>query len=227
MKESFIQRGTYSPSQFLFRTIPRFFQTFSLVLSNKPKPNAKARCTLIVAPVSVIAGWRMQFEQFTKPRHLKVVEYKGDKRAALLPKVKRGAVDVLLVSYETLVSDYKNFQQHLTEKDEERAKAATKVEKRRAAEAARKSGHGGSDSEDSFEPDDESSDEDDHYLPSSAVPRKMQPGTWIFNIPLFRVILDEGHQCRNANTGKFKAVMALQAENKLVLTGTPMVNHAS
>jgi len=164
-------------------------QTIFLVLSNKPESNAKARCTLIVAPVSVIANWRLQFEQFTKPRSLKVVEYKGDKRAALLPKVKSGKIDVLLVSYETLTSDLKNFQGHLDEKD---AKAAKKAEKRRHAEAAWKSSnHGGSDSED-FQEDD-SSDDDDHYLPSSArSQKKKQPSTWIFNIPFHRIILDEG-----------------------------------
>jgi len=63
------------------------------------------RCTLIVAPVSVIANWKTQIEQFVEPDTLEVAIYHGSKRESILNQVKRGELDIVMTSYETLVSD--------------------------------------------------------------------------------------------------------------------------
>jgi SNF2 family DNA or RNA helicase len=48
---------------------------------------------------------------------------------------------------------------------------------------------------------------------------------FIFDTMFHRIILDEAQNIRNAQTGAFKAVKALNAVHKLALTGTPFMNH--
>jgi SNF2-related domain/Ring finger domain len=47
----------------------------------------------------------------------------------------------------------------------------------------------------------------------------------IFDLHFHRVVLDEAHIIRNANTGFFKACHRIHADHRLCLTGTPFVNH--
>jgi len=56
---------------------------------------------------------------------------------------------------------------------------------------------------------------------------KVQPRTFIFDVPLFRVILDEAQEVRNPATWLFKSCCGLEAEHKLCLTGTPFVNRVN
>eukprot|EP00956_Cyclotella_meneghiniana_P025829 scaffold54682_cov69-Cyclotella_meneghiniana.AAC.9 len=99
-------------------------QTIGLILSSPPKdveykvpevleaaeskPNSLVtkRCTLIVCPVSVLSNWTDQISQFVAPGVLSVELYHGSDRSSILPQVKAGNVDVLLVSYNTLAADY-------------------------------------------------------------------------------------------------------------------------
>jgi len=171
-----------------------------------------ARCNLIVAPLSVLASWILQIQKFVQPGFLKVAEYRGPNREIVLRQVKRGAVDILLVSYETLTSDYKAHQAMLEEKEEDEAerdaqqakKPKKKAKRSQLADAwskkkrrSKSNNMDDSDSEDdAFDPDEEDSeDDDDHYLPAAMTrkrPAKKQPSTWIFDIPFHRIILDEG-----------------------------------
>jgi SWI/SNF-related matrix-associated actin-dependent regulator of chromatin subfamily A3 len=45
----------------------------------------------------------------------------------------------------------------------------------------------------------------------------------LFDVKWKRVVLDEGHQIRNAQTKMAKAVSSLSAERRWILTGTPIV----
>mmetsp|Transcript_45123 Transcript_45123/g.94645 ORF Transcript_45123/g.94645 Transcript_45123/m.94645 type:complete len:876 (+) Transcript_45123:187-2814(+) len=71
-----------------------------------PSENPTKRCTLIVCPVSVLSNWTDQIGSFVAPGVLSVKLYHGTNRHAILPDVKAGNVDVLLVSYNTLAADY-------------------------------------------------------------------------------------------------------------------------
>lgn len=64
------------------------------------------RCTLIVCPVSVLGNWTDQINQFVSPGVLNVQLYHGANRHEMLREVQEGHVDILLVSYNTLASDY-------------------------------------------------------------------------------------------------------------------------
>lgn len=154
----------------------------------------------------------VQIHKFVQPGFLTVAEYRGSDREAVLRKVKSGKIDILLVSYETLVSDYKAHQEMLEEKEEEEAERAkgSKPQKKKAkrcqladawatkkrSSSSRNLDDSDDDSEDDFDPNEEDSeDDDDHYLPAAMTrkrPAKKQPSTWIFDIPFHRIILDEG-----------------------------------
>jgi SNF2 family DNA or RNA helicase len=95
-------------------------QTIGLILSSRPTgvrsypikndlPLDTPRCTLIVAPVSVMATWAQEFEKYVNKNSevLKIDFYQGYKRHRALDKVKSGSLDVLIVSYETLAADLK------------------------------------------------------------------------------------------------------------------------
>ena len=202
-------------------------QTIGLILSNMSEPDADAHCNLIVAPLSVIAAWNIQIQQFVKPDYLNVAVYQGAKREDELKKVLRGKTIVILTSYETLASEYKLYTAMQEEKEEEKEEAAKFKSKKKAKrceikDAWTKSGNG-SDSEE-FELSDESSDEDDHILPASMKRKQSTRKTWIFDISFYRVILDEAHNIRTGETTRFQSSMAIVAENKLAITGTPYVN---
>lgn len=64
------------------------------------------RCTIIVCPVSVLSNWTDQVSQFVAPGVLSIELYHGPQRHTVLPDVKAGNVDILLVSYNTLAADY-------------------------------------------------------------------------------------------------------------------------
>jgi SWI/SNF-related matrix-associated actin-dependent regulator of chromatin subfamily A3 len=74
-------------------------------LETKPAAGQTKRCTLIVCPVSVLSNWTDQINQFVAPGVLSVELYHGPNRHSILPQVKSGNVDVLLVSYNTLAAD--------------------------------------------------------------------------------------------------------------------------
>lgn len=76
---------------------------------SKPTSVVTKRCTLIVCPVSVLSNWTDQISQFVAPGVLSVELYHGSDRYSILPQVKAGNVDVLLVSFNTLAADYDSY----------------------------------------------------------------------------------------------------------------------
>ncbi|CAB9507222.1 regulator of chromatin subfamily A member 3-like 1 [Seminavis robusta] len=81
-------------------------QMISLILAAPPATATAPQCTLIVCPVSVMANWEQQIGMHVEEGALSVGIYQGPSRGNLLPQIKSGAINVLLVSYNTLASDY-------------------------------------------------------------------------------------------------------------------------
>lgn len=115
------------------------------------------KTTLIVCPVTVMSNWDQQIKDHIIPGNLRVEIYAGNGREKCLFEVKSNMVDVLLVSYGIVGTEFKR-QNAL---------------------------HG---------------------------------------LKFHRIILDEAHTIRNMNSLTFKSVHALQAEYRLCLTGTPIMN---
>lgn len=126
-------------------------QTIGLILSSRPTgvrsypikrdmPDTP-RCTLIVAPVSVMANWAQEFKKFVNTdaqgEVLKIAFYQGYKRHTTLAQVQAGSLDVLIASYETVAADLKKAQhfgkqqdgdhQQDSGSDDEEAEAITEV----------------------------------------------------------------------------------------------------
>lgn len=77
-------------------------------LSMRPTDGATNRCTLIVCPVSVMSNWQHQVDAHVEKGVLSMQIYHGSSRTEMLPAIKAGAVDILLVSYHTLAAEYGN-----------------------------------------------------------------------------------------------------------------------
>ena len=75
-------------------------------VSMKPTVGATNRCTLIVCPVSVMSNWQHQVDAHVEEGVLSMRMYHGSNRTEILPDIKAGAVDILLVSYHTLAAEY-------------------------------------------------------------------------------------------------------------------------
>lgn len=76
--------------------------------SMRPIQGNLCRCTLIVCPVSVMSNWTEQIENYVEEGVLSLRMFHGPNRYDLLPEIKCGHVDVLLVSYQTLAAEYSN-----------------------------------------------------------------------------------------------------------------------
>lgn len=97
-------------------------QTLGLILSNPPKnriyragegrkPLTQVNldhpvCTLIVCPVSVMTNWIEQINSHVQDGVLRAEIYAGPDRTPIIPKLKSNKIDVLIVSYDTLRSDF-------------------------------------------------------------------------------------------------------------------------
>lgn len=60
--------------------------------------------------------------------------------------------------------------------------------------------------------------------PNAKKTKKRKRTTTIFEQYFFRVVLDEAHTIRNTNSQTFRACMALKAQHRWGLTGTPLPN---
>lgn len=90
-------------------------QTLALICANPPGPG-DPKTTIVVAPVSVMATWSYHIAKYINggkksSARLRVAKFHGPKRHGLLRKLeKQDIIDVLIVSYDTLVSEKKKFE---------------------------------------------------------------------------------------------------------------------
>jgi len=82
-------------------------QQARLSFSAPPNRSSRTPATLVVAPMSLLSQWRTELERASHPGTLTVALYYGDQREQLGAQVRAGGVDVVVTSYGTLTSDFK------------------------------------------------------------------------------------------------------------------------
>ncbi|GAA5920015.1 hypothetical protein JCM1841_000379 [Sporobolomyces salmonicolor] len=163
------------------------------------------RATLVVAPMTLLSQWCDELERSSKKGKLRVLMYYGAKRGTGkgLQEEIDGGVDVIITSYGTLCSDFK--QSGLAKEDsgkasKENAKPSNSIKEKDKSKAK---GKGKADEK-------------------SKTKKKKLKG--LFAVEWFRVILDEAHLIKSRTTFNAKASYALKAARRWALTGTPIVN---
>jgi type IV secretory pathway VirB9-like protein len=154
-----------------------------------------------------MASWRGEIDKCVNKKEeiWKVAIYQSAKRQQELQNVKRGNLDILICSYQTLVADRKK-QKEFDEEDEQKKQAAKKSKSKKAnvnVNAKKKSSSGtrheedsesDSDSENDWEPDADSDDDDDTFVRRPS--KNQRPSYFIFDLDFHRVVLDEAHAIR-------------------------------
>ena len=76
---------------------------------NRPQ-KGNPRCTLIVAPVSVMAAWFQHLKHYTKPGLFKTLIVEDSNYERTFKKIKNNKVDVVIISYAKLASIAKKYE---------------------------------------------------------------------------------------------------------------------
>ncbi|ORY91570.1 SNF2 family N-terminal domain-domain-containing protein [Leucosporidium creatinivorum] len=153
--------------------------------------------TLVVAPMTLLSQWCEELERSAGREGMSVLLYYGNKRTNVREEIE-GGVQVVVTSYGTLVSDYKNAGLEPPKKAKATAtddKAKAKVKK-----------------------------EDEDEKKDTAQRQRSSLKKGLFGVKWFRVVLDEAHLIKKRDTQNAKAASALDASRRWALTGTPIVN---
>ncbi|GKZ00183.1 hypothetical protein MPSEU_000971300 [Mayamaea pseudoterrestris] len=186
---------------------PGNFKSYPLPKEHGLDADDAPRATLIVAPKSVIANWMSQIKQHINrddSKYLSVAVYHGNNRHKVLSLIKKGMVDIVLSTYQTLSSDLKLMMEIKGKATKPKAKMNQPLSD-----------------------EDDESDDSVYYrkqLQRESKPKRRKTNIWIFDLQFHRLVLDEAHIIKNNESKAFEAMMLLSAERKLCLTGTIMLN---
>ena len=85
-------------------------QQTPLSFTKAAKRQGPSKATLVVAPMSLLSQWRTELQRASAPGSLNVVVYYGDVRDQLASQLAQSQADVVITSYGTLTSDYKQLE---------------------------------------------------------------------------------------------------------------------
>ncbi|KAI0342316.1 hypothetical protein BDW22DRAFT_1395176 [Trametopsis cervina] len=170
-------------------------QMIAVMAKNRPT-NPARKATLIVAPVALLDQWQYEIED-KSDMNLRCLIYHGNSKPRRLDQLEK--YDVVLTTYHTLLLEWPD--------DEAVERERRKRKKRR------------SNADEDFIADDTSEEE-------RQVQRRKarQIKGLLFEMPRYRIVLDEAQNIRNKRTRVSRAISKLEAQYRWCLTGTPIVN---
>lgn len=90
-------------------------QTIALTFANKPPEGEKNRLTLVICPLSLLDNWRSEFDSKvhagSKPRVYVHHDKIGDGKKYKTAQEIQANTDIVLTTYESVVTEYKNSEQ--------------------------------------------------------------------------------------------------------------------
>lgn len=94
--------------------------SLSLIASGFDENSRKQKSTLIVAPVSVLSNWEMQIQAHVKRGTMKAILFHGTSRHSSLREMSNSCINVVITTYQTLVTEWKDFSSPLRKIEFER-----------------------------------------------------------------------------------------------------------
>jgi len=173
--------------------------------SIKQKFNPKAPyTTLIVCPLSVITNWEMQIKRhIRKDMPMKVHTYHGSSR--IRDKKQLKMFDVIITTYQILSQEFKDPE------DERRKREQAEIKYADECKNAKLKG--------------EPMPPKPKILEQAEAEKGKKPTkSSLYSMKFLRVVLDEAHIIRDRKTRQCKACLALKAERRWCITGTPFQN---
>mmetsp|Transcript_6298 Transcript_6298/g.9662 ORF Transcript_6298/g.9662 Transcript_6298/m.9662 type:complete len:1065 (-) Transcript_6298:90-3284(-) len=164
--------------------------------------------TLIVCPLSVITNWEMQCKRhIRKDAPLKVHTYHGPNRIRDRRELKK--YDVIITTYSIVSQEYRDPE------EERRKLQALEAKYQEECRIANEKGFNPPSKPKALVKAKDDKDKDG---------KKEKNMSALHSIKFLRIVLDEAHIIRDRKTRQCKACIALKAERRWCITGTPFQN---
>ncbi|KAL6932560.1 hypothetical protein ACO0OL_004039 [Hanseniaspora opuntiae] len=155
---------------------------------------------LIIAPVSLLHNWKFEIQSKVKADYqFTITTFHENNKPQTFAELKK--FDVVLTSYSTLGNEYKKHLPANYDKDSNSFLDST-GEKRKFPSLPTI-----------------------NFIKSLKRPNEYESPFYQENSMFYRIILDESHEIKNLDTGKFKSCSLLRAKYRWCLSGTPIQNN--
>ena len=177
-------------------------------MKQKGKKTHPVSTTLIICPASLLLQWADEIDRHVRPRSMHATVFHGPKRK--LPNFDTDDVQplVVLATYETVTAEFKKSCPESAADDEKEPSSVSATSASASATSASAAATASATSSSS----------------KKKAPKSNSPVT-LFSVHWTRIVLDEGHKVKNAKALAHRAVHALHAKNRWIVTGTPIQNN--
>lgn len=186
--------------------------------------------TLIVLPKLVINTWINEIEKSLPPNTLHYVKLLGDNNTVPTEHHINNCIDIIFTTYTVVSLAYKSIYGSNTTSSysssrykNKKNKTTKKNDNRKSNKQIIKKEDGGEEEYDynDYNDDEEDDNEKLNKEEKECVKSKYQ---FLYHMKFRKLIADEGHKIVNKTRLVFRAMNSLDAESRLIITGTPIQN---